>query len=63
MIVCFRQDLRIADAEYRAGEEADVSSSLAATLVGRGVAYFVEGKRLRQPQQNRIRRPQKNRRA
>lgn len=63
MIVCFRQHLRVAGREYAAGDEGDVPSSLAATLVRRGAAEFVEHRRLRRPTRNRLRRPAHNRSA
>ena len=62
-MVRFKQNLTVGGVQYQAGEEAEVPSELARTLVLRGVVEFVESKRLRKPAQNRVRRPRKNRRS
>jgi hypothetical protein len=62
MLIKFRQRLLVEGTNYEAGEMAELSSSLARTIIVRGSAEVVDEKRLRQAEQNRIRRPKQNRR-
>ena len=63
MVVRFRRRMQIEGVDYEAGDEADLPTETARALHGSGAAEIVAGKRLRQPEQNRIRRPRENRSA